>query len=886
MLLAASMTGTRGRCALSRARALVLAAAAAFVLSLPGIEAKAAAEPEYATTVSASLNPSSKPINMPVPFLLGKQELGSITVRINPGDTVLVPKAALAELLKPVLAADAARRLAAVAGTDGYASIEATKAAGFNLTFDRSLLALVFAPKADDRSTGKLSLGGGRAALRGTNPSAAAPAAISGFVNFDGGIDHDWAMAGQDTLSLDVRPVLRIGQAAVEGDWAYQSNGAEFVCPSGAICLNDHTGGLKRRFTRVIYDRPDDLLRFELGDVEALGTDFQSPGETLGLSIERSSAKLAPGSVISPTAGSAFKLDRPSDVDVIINGTVVKHLHLEAGPYDLTDIALRSGANDIVLKITDDTGVSRSQSFTTFFDGALLATDESQWAMTGGVPSFTANDERVYRSGIVTGAVHYRRGLTNTLTGEVQMQADTEGGEAGSRILTALPLGFASLGGAVSLSKAGTGFGGRAAWTLANTRLLMRGSRTGRESIGLSADFRSATFRQPGQYLATAGDVIYPQYDYSWRFDGTYSAPITDTISASLSGHYAFANRAAAARPYTFTGDRYALDLSLSAPLMETMTGSVTVGYANDAQFGSGSDAGALHAGFRISLRPDEHTQISSSAETRSKTADLSATTERHFGGDQWTGAVNVSENGGNDTGALGAAVGYAGNRLEARLSQRAGFSGIAAGDPSLPVSNQRTSLRLGSAIAFADGHFAIGAPIRGNGFAIVYPHKSIAGKHITVGDPGSPRASSDWLGPALVRDLPAYAPSSLPVDVADLPVGYSLGQGAFDVVAPLRGGYALEVGSSASVSAYGTLQNAAGEPIALLTGTASPEGNPAKQIAIFTNGAGRFGADGLSPGRWIIEMATDDTPTRFAIVIPEGATGLFKAGTLKPVGG
>jgi outer membrane usher protein len=53
----------------------------------------------------------------------------------------------------------------------------------------------------------------------------------------------------------------------------------------------------------------------------------------------------------------------------------------------------------------------------------------------------------------------------------------------------------------------------------------------------------------------------------------------------------------------------------------------------------------------------------------------------------------------------------------------------------------------------------------------------------------------------------------------------------------------------------------------------------------IFTNAAGRFGADGLAPGRWIIEMATDGAPTRFVLDIPANVEGLFKAGTLHPVG-
>jgi len=100
------------------------------------------------------------------------------------------------------------------------------------------------------------------------------------------------------------------------------------------------------------------------------------------------------------------------------------------------------------------------------------------------------------------------------------------------------------------------------------------------------------------------------------------------------------------------------------------------------------------------------------------------------------------------------------------------------------------------------------------------------------------------------------------------------------------KAGYALEVGSSHSVSAFGTLMGTDGQPVALLTGTAHPDGAKGHEIAIFTNAAGRFGAEGLAPGRWIIELADDNVPIRYAIDIPAGTTGLFKAGTLSPVGG
>jgi outer membrane usher protein len=55
--------------------------------------------------------------------------------------------------------------------------------------------------------------------------------------------------------------------------------------------------------------------------------------------------------------------------------------------------------------------------------------------------------------------------------------------------------------------------------------------------------------------------------------------------------------------------------------------------------------------------------------------------------------------------------------------------------------------------------------------------------------------------------------------------------------------------------------------------------------VELFTNRTGSFGAQGLAPGKWIIEMPTEPGPTRYVFEIPDGVTGLHSAGTLKPAG-
>ena len=846
---------------------------------------------EYAKSIPTALNATGKVVTIPVPLTAGGVVLGDIVVAVEPDDSVAIPKAALLSRLGPLLDAAAAARLSAVPDENGNFSPQALVAAGFDVKFDPSQLTLAYQPRGPDRAASDLSLRSESIADNAARAATVRPALVSGFVNFGTSLDHTWgntAITDQSALTFDVQPVLRISQVVLAADWGYKSAAEPFICPRGAYCLKDQAAGFKRAYTRAIFDLPEDRTRLELGDTEPLGTDFQNATDTLGLSLEHSSRKLAPGENLGPSGGSAFRLDRPSDVDVIVNGAVVRHMHLAPGPYNLKDIPLQSGSNEVTLEITDDTGQHHSQTFNTVFDGTLLAPGTSEWALSAGVPSYLSDNERVYRSTYLTGTAFYRQGLNNALTGEIQAQADNDVAETGGRLLAGLPVGFVTLGTAASVGRLGAGFAANANWSLPNARIVLRGSHSGRETLAFGADYRSSRYHTPGEYLATATGVFYPIYDYSWRFNGFYSAPLTETIAFNLSGHYAIGSGASAnaTAPYTFADDRYGLDMALSAALNSWMNGSLTVGYGNDSYLDPARRTAEFHAAFRLTLRPDQHSNIEASYDSANREATILASTDARSGANHWDASVQVDHSNLQASGTAGASVGYRGNRFEARVSQLAGYDdGTFAGGGS-STGIQRTTLTAGTAIAFADGKFAFGAPVRGDAFAIVYPHGSLAGKDIAVGDTGNLRGYADSLGPALVGDIGAYTPTSLSVDVADLPLGYSLGQGTFDLKADYRSGYALEVGSAHSISAYGTLMGADSQPIALETGTATLEGEPAHQVAVFTNASGRFGADGLAPGRWVIEMAGREGPARFAIDIPAGTNGLFRAGTLTAVGG
>lgn len=851
------------------------------------IEPAAAARRTAEDLVPGRINPTGRVINMPVPFKeKGGAGLGEITLKLNPNDTVEIPKAQLTSKLGKVVTKATLTRIAGLPDRGGFVGVMALRNAGIDVRFDAGALELIFIPTVDQRPPGSISFGRRE---RIVSPNLEDPAYFSGYINLQAGADYIWKGTGTkdgvDALRFDVEAVLRMGNVVLENEFTYEEGGDTDVCPTYAICTGGHFGGVKRRGTRFVYDLPRDMLRIRVGDTDTLVTGFQRSVDVLGVSIEKSPRKLAPGANIRPTGQSSFRIERPSEVQVLVNGAIVRKLNLRPGNYNVSDLPLRVGANDIELIITDDVGETRRLRFSTFSGTNVLKPGMSIWAITAGMPSYRDDNAVAYRKNEWFASGFLKYGVTDWFTAKAHAQADDYVAMAGAGALLQSPFGYFALKPAFSHSDAGTGFAFDFDWSLIN----FAGITGRRESFRFSADYRSEHFRTPGEYSVTANGFYYPIYDYWLRLNASYSLPLDYGITATLAGRYAFIDdNRVSLTGHKVEGDRYGLDLTLSAPLSRTASGSFTVGYSNEryAQVGTTRDNdGDFRFGFRIYWRPDRDTRIATSYDTLNNRSYASATRTFGRGVGRWETSVDVQHDDRAERAAAGAAVGYYGNRFEARVSHTSGFNGVSYDGFDVSNADQRTRLRFGTAVAFADGLFGIGAPIRSGGFAVVKRHSSLAGKRVAIGTTKHVRAVADGWGPAVVSSLPNYSQATIPYDVDNLPLGYSLGTSAFDVFAPYRAGYALTVGSPYSVSVFGTLLGRDGQPISLLTGTARPAGNESgKAVTVFTNRSGKFGADGLSPGRWVLEMATDGAPTRFAINIPDGTEGLFRAGTLRPV--
>ncbi len=804
---------------------------------------------------------TARTVELTVPLRDGNFYLGDVAARIAPGDRVSVPRDRLLKMIAPILRPAALDTLKNLSAPEGHLPLATIKSAGFDIVFDSGKVEMTINPTIEQRATGRLSAGHKRDQVISENLSA--PAIFASYLNMRAGADY----ATHSFYDGESTANARVG---FDGATRWM----DIVLESSATF--DMEGGFSRGSSRFVYDMPDEALRFSAGDVSPPKARLQGGSDLLGVSVEKSYQKLQPAASIHPTGSQSFRIERPSNVDVVINGHVSRRLHLRPGDYDMSDLPLSAGANDISLVIEDNLGNKRTLNFSVFSGRSLLAPGVSEWALSAGVASrynsgglkdfhnLYSGLEYDFSTPVVTG--FYERGLTPDLTGSVHFQADPDAMMGGTGAAFQTAFGFFDVEAAASNSFTyGAGFAANIGYELAN----IEGADGIRRSFRLAIDYRSEKFAPVS--------VADPCNDTMLSLSAAYSQQLPWELSGSLSGNYSIGRGD--------DGDRYGVDVSLGRSFGPYFSAGLTAGYADSSEPRSDSGlADGFKAALRLNYRLGAHSSIDAGHDARTGNSQISYRHQEGSGIGSWSTQVELDRSpgldGGNDHYSVNGSASYTANRAELSVSQHTGLAGL-----DVDSIDQRTSITAGTAIAFADGRVAVGRPIS-SGFAIINPHNNLAESEVSAGSADAKRASSGLLGPALLSDVSPYSPSRVSIDVSNLPVGYDLGSGAFDLYPGYKSGYLLTVGSDYTVTAFGTIMDAEGKPVTLLTGEAYEEGQPqGRKVTIFTNRAGKFGAQGLRPGRWVVDMATEPSKTRYVLEIPEKSVGLVKLGTLKPAG-
>jgi len=784
---------------------------------------------------SPRLNTTGRTVTLTVPTKDGPRNLGDIVLTVSPDDRVEFSAERLLDMLSNVLDPDVLRTLRGSFSGKTTLTPADFEASGIRIRYNPQTLEL------------ELDIASERRASRTVNVSPldnarigefVEPARFSAYVNVRGSLDylHQGFDDGLQEPVFYMDGAARFAGIVLESEVAWQP---------GAEILPD----FQRIGTRAVYDDQDNLIRWTAGDLLPVVRGFQAAPDIGGISIFRSYSVLEPQTIVRPRGDRSFRLERPSTVEVHVNGQLVRRLQLAPGTYDLRDFPFTQGANDIRLSVLDDTGRSELLRFNVFLDQSQLAKGLSEFGVYAGVMAPLLPKGPHYTDDFAfTG--FYRRGISDYVTLGANAQADRRTIMGGVEAVLGTSIG--TFGGNFSISdidRVGTGWAG----ILTFQRLIQRsGGRA--DSLNLSVEARSRWFGPVG--------TILPSNPYEFEIGAGYSHAFNDYLYGGIDGRFS--------KGRDLQRDTHNYRATLGWRISDSVSMTADGRYERD---NLGSRFGAL---LSLTVRLGRYSSLRGDYDTRYDRARLSFQTLHGQGVGSYNVAADVERT--NQGSGVNVNGNYFANRAELGLSHFGTFE-----DDFGDSTSQRSSFRFASSFAFADGHASVGRPIY-DSFAVVRGHRGLKGAEVVV-DPSTYgyTASTGMMGTGLHPSLSSYSERTIAIDAPTAPAGVDLGQGSFRVFPPYRSGYDLVVGSSYTVTVLGRLLNRDGEPVALVTGSAVELARPDNEpVPVFTNRDGRFGAPGLAPGKWRITML-DPQQSSFTIAIPDKVEGIIRLGDLTP---
>lgn len=838
--LATAVMATPGGWAHAQALGLIQAASQVAAQAAEAVAPiQAAPATAAAPQTRPNINPYDRDIAMTVPLNFNRRVLGEMPVLLTRDDRFIVESAGFRALIDPLLTPEAQAELKS--RLEGVASFapEEINATGISLDYDPDQLAvLLLRIDPTKRSVESLFQGG-----RPEEPGSA-PEDFSAYLNTNLAVSRRQSTGDVTSPSVFLNGAIRYKGLVFEAD--VQGREDQF---SG-----DYE--VERRYARFVFDQPAEYRRWYLGDLNVETRGRQGFAEMGGVGVTRQKQRFDSFRNNVLSGGRQLVLQESSTVRVLRNGVFVREFRLDPGQYDLSNLPLDAGSNDIQLEIQNESGRRETVAYSAYLDSIELEPGDYEYGAYLGVTNSGTFGSPDYSDGSLAFSGFWRKAFMNKPAVGLGLQAsETVQNITGQTQFILRNGARLQVDASASNGDAGSGY----AYALSYDHFVDLGETY--DSWTVVADYTSEDY-------ATLGNE-FGSNPTSWVFTGAYSHQFTEDWTATLSASYRMGRGT--------NSDSYAVNAVSSyrfTPQWSVQVGAEWVDFGND--FGT-SGANGLGATIALVWQPryDRRGEARYSSARNSGSVRFQQSTENRVGSFGYSVASTYDDGPGTLSGQLD----YIANRFDASLTHTAfgqSFSNIS--------DEQVTSLRVGTSISTAGGKVAVGRNIY-DSFAILYPHQSLEDRPVIVGESferGNYTSRSGSLGPAVSNTLTSYVDQSVRYDVLGVPPGYDIGEGVRRVRPGYKSGYAIQVGSDAFVSALGRMVGNAGKPAALISGRVRLLDDPtAEPELFFTNSVGRFAIQKLIPGKtYRVELFTSPA-AGFEFTVPADNEGLLDLKTV-----
>lgn len=267
------------------------------------------------------------------------------------------------------------------------------------------------------------------------------------------------------TLNYDMAGTYASGQVGASGTMDFRAFSPRGVMSSNWLGYGGASSSGAGKNTAIRLDSTyefadvNSLRRFSMGDFITTGLAWTRPVHMEGVQI-RSDFSMRPDLVTFPMPSISGSAAVPSTVQVLANGNTVVSRDVDAGPFEVPQLPVVSGAGTISMTVTNSLGqqVTVTQPF--YASSSLLAPGLQTFGVqTGLVRRNWGSVSNEY--GKIAGASIYRRGVTSKFTVEGSVEGTPGafmGGAGGVAQIGHLGVVNFSIAGSAGLGNLGTQF--------------------------------------------------------------------------------------------------------------------------------------------------------------------------------------------------------------------------------------------------------------------------------------------------------------------------------------------------------------------------------------------------------------------------------------------
>ena len=614
-------------------------------------------------------------------------------------------------------------------------------------------------------------------------------------------------------------------------EWLMYGNvgGADGINFDGSVFWDTSKGQgsqLYRGELKWYYDQPELPLRITFGDTQSRSLGHLATYSVGGFSFDSAYSQLQPQRNTTPGNSQEFVLSRTANVDVLVNGFLVSRVRLRPGRYDINDLPMASGSNNVEVQATYGDGEIETFEFTTYYNAQLLSAGLSDYSIAVGFPTRIDNNVYHYADKPLLSGV-YEYGMHDALTIGVNGALHQDGQVAGATATLGYPWGNLSIRTSMSKADGQTG----EAFTIESEHSVWGKSQYGSPNLRLGLDKRREFRSSPWQPTDAANSVERVFFDYSYYFD--------ENIDFNTNGSV------------QWDKDRNRREDFVAQLSWRRQGLNISAGYRRGGTLlRDDQDNNRLFVNFSWSffdLATSSRSRVRHTSQTKLTSASYAKVNQNYM--DDY-GYEVIAEKG-EDYRREQLAASYTGRLARGAINVDEFNRDGQGGSVGLGID-------LSTSIGIADGKVGMGANVTAP-FAVVDKHGSLQGSEVLVNVNRFNQAQTmagDSLG-ALVSLGSGFAESRFTIDVPDAPLGYDWGPGTYQMAGGANTGHVVQVGSDLSYTVMGVLLDDNGEPVSLQRGIVErldAEGAPLN-LNFFTNRTGRFVVEGIGAGEYRVRL-------------------------------